>query len=314
MVKLLLDALFPLVFVMGLGWLSGKLGYMKRSEASTLASVVVRFALPLHLFIGALNTPPEKLQNFPFILALTIGLMGSYFISLLVAKYVFKHDIKTSAIQSLVCAFPDMAYFGAPVLSVLVGAVGFLGVLIGNLITSLLMIPITIILMRLGEDKRLESGDTGMGKILFDNLLKAIRNPIVWIPVLGAVLSVLGVKVPHVVESPVEMMGKTAAGISLFALGLMFYGERPTLTKNVSANVILKNLIQPAVMVTAGLVLKLEHVWMQELVVIGATPSAIAAGMFAIRNDTYVEDASSSILIGTALAIVTEGIMIALVS
>jgi predicted permease len=47
---------------------------------------------------------------------LVVGLMGSYLLTLFISRFVFRHDIKTSAIQSLVCAFPDMAYFGAPVL------------------------------------------------------------------------------------------------------------------------------------------------------------------------------------------------------
>lgn len=314
MLALLLNALFPLVGVMGLGWISGKLGYLKRHDATTFASLVVRFALPFHLFVGALHTSPDKLQNLPFIAVLTFGLMGSYFISLLVGKVFFRQDIKTSAIQALVCAFPDMAYFGAPVLSVLIGPEGFLGVLIGNLITSLLMIPLTIILMRLGEDSRLGESSSSITQILLENLWKAARNPIVWIPLLGAALSIAGVKLPEPVMAPIEMMGKTAAGVSLFALGLMFFGERPSFDRTIGTNVGLKNLLQPAMMTAAGLTLKLDHVLMQQVVVIGATPSAIAAGMFAIRNGTYAEEASSSILIGTALAIATEGLMIALVS
>lgn len=133
MPSLLLQSLFPLVFIMLLGWLSGKLGYTRREDASVLATVVIRFALPFHLFIGALHTSPDKIKNFTFMAVLVIGLMGSYFLTLLISRYVFRHDIKTSAIQSLVCAFPDMAYFGAPVLAVLIGPEGFLGVLIGNL-------------------------------------------------------------------------------------------------------------------------------------------------------------------------------------
>lgn len=53
MPSLLLQSLFPLVFIMLLGWLSGKLGYTRREDASVLATVVIRFALPFHLFIGA---------------------------------------------------------------------------------------------------------------------------------------------------------------------------------------------------------------------------------------------------------------------
>ena len=78
MQSILLQSLFPLVFIMVLGWLSGKLGYTKREDANVMASVVIRFALPFHLFIGALNTDPEKIQNLSFMAVLVIGLMGSY--------------------------------------------------------------------------------------------------------------------------------------------------------------------------------------------------------------------------------------------
>ncbi|SFT77925.1 hypothetical protein SAMN05192562_10249 [Kosakonia arachidis] len=313
MPSLLLQSLFPLVFIMLLGWLSGKLGYTHRKDATVLATVVIRFALPFHLFIGALNTNPDKIKNFSFMAVLVIGLMGSYLLTLILSRYVFRHDIKTSAIQSLVCAFPDMAYFGAPVLSVLIGPEGFLGVLIGNLVTSVLMIPLTIILIRMG-DKGTDLETLHPGKLIMQNLLRAVRNPIVWIPVSGVVLSLAGVQLPHLLSSPIEMVGKIAGGLSLFALGLLFYGERPSLNIQTFTNISIKNLIQPAMMAVAGLTFGLSHTLMQQVVIIGATPSAIAAGMFALRSDTYIESASSSILIGTAIGVLTEGVMIYLIS
>ncbi|MFD3226698.1 AEC family transporter [Rahnella aceris] len=314
MPTLLLSSLFPLVFIMVLGWLSGKLGYMKRDDATVLATVVIRFALPLHLFIGALHTDPAKIQNLSFMAVLVIGLMGSYLLTLCISRWFFRHDIKTSAIQSLVCAFPDMAYFGAPVLAVLIGPEGFLGVLVGNLITSVLMIPLTIVLIRMGDKNSDLAQQGSLSKMILNNLFKAVRNPIVWIPVLGVAMSLAGIKIPELLSSSVEMMGKTAGGISLFALGLLFFGERPTLNIHTVTNIGMKNLIQPAIMAAAGLAFGLSHTLMQQVVIIGATPSAIAAGMFAVRSDTYVESASSSILIGTALGIVTEGLVIYMMS
>ncbi|WP_312948345.1 AEC family transporter [Superficieibacter sp.] len=313
MPSLLLQSLFPLVFVMLLGWISGKLGYTRREDASVLATVVIRFALPFHLFIGALNTDPNKMKNFSFMAVLVIGLMGSYLLTLCLSRYVFRHDIKTSAIQSLVCAFPDMAYFGAPVLSVLIGPEGFLGVLIGNLITSVVMIPLTIVLIRMG-DKDGSLSALNPGKMVVQNLIKAARNPIVWIPVSGVLLSLAGVQIPHLLSMPIEMVGKVAGGLSLFALGLLFYGERPQFTIQTCTNIGIKNLIQPAIMAAAGVAFGLSHTLLQQVVIIGATPSAIAAGMFALRSDTYIESASSTILIGTAIGVVTEGIMIYLIS
>ena len=280
-----------------------------------MAAQVIRFALPFHLFIGALHTSPDKIKNFTFMAVLVIGLMGSYFLTLLISRYVFRHDIKTSAIQSLVCAFPDMAYFGAPVLAVLIGPEGFLGVLIGNLVTSVLMIPLTIILIRMGD----QPGDAGApqlhaGQLILQNLLKAVRNPIVWIPISGVLLSLAGIQLPHLLSVPVEMVGKIAGGLSLFALGLLFYGERPTVNIQTCTNISIKNLIQPAMMALAGLAFGLSHTLMQQVIIIGATPSAIAAGMFALRSDTYNEPPSSSILLGTAIGVVTEAVMIYLIS
>jgi malonate transporter len=315
MPSLLLQSLFPLIFIMLLGWLSGKLGYTRREDASVLATVVIRFALPFHLFIGALNTDPNKIKNLSFMAVLVIGLMGSYLLTLCISRYVFRHDIKTSAIQSLVCAFPDMAYFGAPVLAVLIGPEGFLGVLIGNLITSVFMIPLTIVLIRMGDKNSDDSfGTLNPTKMVMQNLLKAVRNPIVWIPVSGVLLSLAGIQIPHILSMPIEMVGKVAGGLSLFALGLLFYGERPQLNVQTFTNISIKNLIQPAIMAVAGLAFGLSHTLLQQVVIIGATPSAIAAGMFAIRSDSYIDSASSSILIGTAVGVLTEGVMIYLIS
>ena len=315
MPSLLLQSLFPLVFIMLLGWLSGKLGYTRREDANVLATVVIRFALPFHLFIGALNTDPGKIKNMTFMAVLVVGLMGSYLLTLFISRFVFRHDIKTSAIQSLVCAFPDMAYFGAPVLAVLTGPEGFIGVLIGNIITSVIMIPLTIVLIRMGD----KNGDDSLnalhpGAMVMQNLIKAVRNPIVWIPVTGVLLSLAGLQIPHILSMPIEMVGKVSGGLSLFALGLLFYGERPTLNVQTFTNIGIKNLIQPAMMAVAGLAFGLSHTLLQQVVIIGATPSAIAAGMFALRSDTYIDTASSSILIGTAVGVVTEGIMIYLIS
>ena len=110
------------------------------------------------------------------------------------------------------------------------------------------------------------------------------------------------------------MVGKVSGGLSLFALGLLFYGERPKLNVQTFTNISIKNLIQPAMMAAAGLAFGLSHTLLQQVVIIGATPSAIAAGMFALRSDTYIDTASSSILIGTAVGVMTEGIMIYFIS
>ncbi|MFP3607138.1 AEC family transporter, partial [Paraburkholderia sp. SIMBA_053] len=115
-------------FVIMLGWLSARIGLLKHGDADVFATLVIRFALPFALFEGAVRTSPDKLHNVGFALCLTLGLMGTYVIALGIGRFVFRHDLRTATMQALVCAFPDMAYFGAPILAAVFGPEGFLAV------------------------------------------------------------------------------------------------------------------------------------------------------------------------------------------
>ncbi|MES2019600.1 MAG: AEC family transporter, partial [Pseudomonadota bacterium] len=50
----------------------------------------------------------------------------------------------------------------------------------------------------------------------------------------------------------------------------------------------------------------------RQALIVGAVPTAIAASMFAIRNNSYAGDASQSVLVGTVLAVFSEAALIAL--
>jgi predicted permease len=304
MTETVLNGLLPITLAILLGWLSGRLGYLKHEDADIFAIFVLRFALPMALFLNAAATPPEKLYNLPYTLCLILGLMGTYVVALFTGLYVFRHDLRASTLQALVCAFPDMAYFGAPVLAVVIGPEGFLAVLVGNLITSMIMLPLTIALTQACDRTEAGHGAHALGHILGASLLGAVKNPIVWLPVSGVALSFLHIRLPGPVTASIDMIAKASGGASLFALGLMFYGQRFIVSADVITNVALKNFLQPALMALGVLLLGLT----------GAVPTATAASMFALRNKTYMAEASSTILISTILGILTEAGLIILLS
>jgi malonate transporter and related proteins len=111
----ILNGLLPVAFVITLGWLSGRLGTLQHDDAGVLAALIIRFALPFALFFAAVTTPADKIINVGLALCLTFGLMISYFLALAFGVFAFKHDLRTATMQALVCAYPDMAYFGAPI-------------------------------------------------------------------------------------------------------------------------------------------------------------------------------------------------------
>ncbi|ANB72190.1 transporter [Paraburkholderia phytofirmans OLGA172] len=313
MVDTILNGLLPVAFVIMLGWLAGRIGLLKHTDADVLATLVIRFALPFALFEGAVKTSPDKLNNVAFALCLTLGLMGTYVTVLVVGRVVFRHDLRTAAMQALVCAFPDMAYFGAPILAAVFGPVGFLAVLIGNLITSIFMLPLTIVLTHLGGTGEIESGWQDVPHILGLSVARAVINPIVWLPILGMALSFSRITLAMPVLMSVGLIAKAAGGTSLFALGLMLYGERFMINANVLTNLGLKSSLQPALM-ALGVLFGVAGSPAHQAIITGAVPTATAAAMFALETKTYAANATATILLSTILCVATEGMLIAFFS
>jgi malonate transporter len=314
MIGTILNGLLPVAFVISLGWSSARLGLLKHADAGVLATLVIRFALPFALFYAAVTTPADKILNPGLAGCLTFGLIGSYLIALALGLFAFRHNLRTATMQALVCAYPDMAYFGAPILAALFGPAGFLVVLVGNLVTSIIMLPLTIVLTRVSDKQEAGHGWKDTLHVLNHALVGAATNPIVFLPISGLILTFLHVKLPIPILSSVDIIGKASGGTSLFALGLMLYGEKVRINLNVLTNIGIKNFLQPAMMLLGVAMFGLTKDPAHQAIITGAVPTATAAAMFALKNNTYTADATSTILLSTVLGIGTEAILIGLFS
>ena len=303
MIQTILAALLPVVFVVALGLLAAHLGIIQKTASSVFADFVVRFALPLALFGGVLQISPTAIENVPYLLAMVAGLMLPYAIAFGIGKAIFRHSLGESALQGLVSAFPSMAYSGLPVLEAVVGPQGVLAVVVGNLVTSLIMIPLTLVLVHVGLGGEKTQGGTVM--LVVHSLVDAVKQPLVWLPVAGAVLALSGVHLPRVLALSFDLIGKSAAGVALFTLGLILYGQRLRVDRDIALNALLKNVGQPVIFLALTLLLGLHGAPARELFLTGAIPTATAASMLALRYRTYPDEAAASTLVSTVGAVVT---------
>jgi malonate transporter and related proteins len=216
MFQTILQALVPVVFVAGLGWLVGRLGVLDPQRIRSITTVIVTVALPAALFVGVFSFSPSQLENGRYLLTLAVALMGTWAVGFGLARFAFRSTTPSASMLALNANFPDLAYFGLPVLTAVLGAQGLLPVIVGNLVISVLMVPITILLLGAMDATKHES--------LLGNLKTTVTKPLVWAPVLGAILVLFGVKLPPLAEASVRLIGSTAGGTALFALGVMLSG------------------------------------------------------------------------------------------
>ena len=308
MIYAILSALAPIAFVALLGGWAAHAKLVNREQSGVIATFVVRFALPLSLFLVAAKTAPSDLKNIPLLLSLGVGLVGSFVAGLLQGRFLFGHDLKSSAVQALACSFPNAAYCGPPVLAAAVGGHAVLTVVLANLIVSTVLVPTALVFLHANDP-----GQTSLVRLIAGNIVTAVKQPLVWLPLAGVAFALLGFHLPAVVESAVDQIGRAAGGAALFTLGVILYGQRPRLDRETICNVAVKNVLQPVLIgATALAFFGLSSDITKEAFLIGVLPAATVVPAIALRASTYADEAATSVLMSNLFAIVSISVGIAI--
>ena len=305
--SMIVEALVPVAFVIMLGFLAGRLGVIKPDSGGVLASLALDFCLPALLFAATANMTRPELENWRFFLGIAVGLLGVYVIALILSMVAFRKPIAASSLQALNSAFPNMAFMGVPVLTAVIGTAATLSVVIGNLISSFVLLPLTLTLLEAGKA---QSG-AGHAAVAWKSLLGAIKQPLVWAPLAGILLSVAQMPLPHVASKSLNLIGESTSGVALFALGLVLSGQKLHIGVPALLNVVFKVLAQPAAMWLLAVLLGVTGVYRREMVLLGALPTASMTAMFAVQYNVYVAESDATILLSTIISVATLGICIA---
>jgi predicted permease len=298
MLDRIIGPILPVAFVIVLGFIAGKRRRLTQSDSLLISRLVLGWIFPALLLLGMASTPRSQLFDFKLVGATFIGIMGMYGISLLIGWWRHR-ELKAATLKGFVCGYPDAAFMGIPILGAMFGAGSIYSVLVLNLIASLMMIPLTTMLLTVASGK-------GSGLEAFRSSVSgAVRRPLMWAPALGIACSLLQLKMPPVLAEGFNLLGKATPGVSLLCLGLIMSSEPLKLSREVWSNLGLKLLIHPALMIGAALLLGAKGQYAQQMILLCALPSATIPAMFANEAGAYQSEAATSILVSTVLSIVT---------
>jgi len=302
----IIKALAPVAFVIVLGFVSGRRKKLDHSDSLLITRLVLNWIFPALLLAGMASTPRAQLLDFRFIVATFVALIGTYALAFAVGWLRYR-DLKIATLKGLVCGFPDAAFMGIPILQSLYGPNSLYPILVLNVIASLVMIPLTTTLLTVA------SGEGSGAKAFASSVLEAVRRPLMWAPAIGILCSLLAVRLPSIVLDSLNLLGKATPGVSLFCLGLIISSVTLKLSSDVLGNMVLKLLLQPALMAGAALMLSATGIPTQQMILLCALPSATISGMFANEAGTYRDEATTSILFSAILSLVTFSFAIYLI-
>jgi malonate transporter and related proteins len=166
---------------------------------------------------------------------------------------------------------------GIPIFMVLFGEESLISIVIGNLITSLIMIPLTVSILEIAQASEVKTN------------------------IMALVLKVM----PALAMESLILIGGTTSGVSLFALGLIMSQDKVSISKPVLLNVFNKTVVHPLIMFGAVIAFGITGALANEAILLCALPPAIMTTMFAAKYDVLRLESSSSTVVGTVFALFT---------
>jgi malonate transporter len=280
MIHLILQGIVPVVFVLALGYLAGRKGFISDEGARNFSTYIVNFALPCTLFVGIFSFTPQQFDNGAFILTLCLSLILPFALSIGIGRLAFKKPLAEAGLFACNCGFPDMAYFGLPVLISIVGAQALLPVIVGNLVTSIILVPAIVYMVHQGTAA---PGQKGSGSFL-GNMLNTLEQPVVWAPILGLILVLLHVRLPALLDDSFKLFGQTTGGVALFTLGALLSRLKLKIDWPTGVVVLIKNVAMPAIAVGLALLFHLDGPLAKGAIITAACPAATFGAMLSAKS------------------------------
>ena len=308
MFETIIMALLPIVVTLLLGLLAGWRHDFTQDQASVLNRMVMGYALPMLLFAGILGTPlAEVLKNVQVFVWLAVGMAGGFILAFLISRFVCGSDVKLAALRGLAIAGPAVPFVGTPVLGMLFPVEADLSIAAGSILLNLVQVPLALVFLVGSAQSGSDAQKKSVGRIVLSSIVTAVRQPVVWAPVLAFALLLLGLDMPRVLQGSFLLLGQATGGVALFAVGAVLYAQRVSVSLPVVVNVIAKNIVLPGVTLLAMIWLAVPGAERGLVAVTLAIPTASIAVIFAVEYGTGQQEMASTLFWSTILSVFTMG-------
>lgn len=307
MVDILLKTL-PFFALIGLGFQAGRSGFFTPEATAYLTKFVFYFALSAMLFRFAANLSLAEVFDWWFVAAYLWGCLVVYLIATAVA-FLRRRSVAEAAVEAQCAVIGNTGFLGVPMLVVLLGAEAAGPVLMVLALDLIVFSSLIVILITGSREGRMSVG------IIKTVGLGLVRNPMIVSMTLGLIWSAANIPTPDVLNEFLGILGAAATPGALFAIGASLAGKSAERLSVAGWLTFCKLVLHPAAVAFAALVLFPVPVF-DAAVMIAAASLPVAGNVYILAQHYGVapQRVSASILISTAISILTVSAVIAWVS
>ncbi len=307
MLPILLKTL-PFFALIGLGYGAGRTHMFGEAATAALTKFVFYFALPAMLFRFAATLDIAHIWDGALAAAYLSGTVAVYVLATAVG-WVRRLDIPTNAVEAQCSVIGNVGFLGLPMLAVLLGDAA-VGPMILILSIDLIVFSSLIVILITG------SRDGRMSLSVLRTIgLGLIRNPMIVAISAGLVWSSTGWSIPAPANDFLLILGAAATPGALFAIGASLASKSAERIEIAGWLSFAKLVLHPvAVALTAVYLFPLDAFTFAVVVACAAMPVAGNVYILAQHYGVAPQRVSASILLSTAVSVVTLTAVIGWVS
>ncbi|HJU30763.1 MAG TPA: AEC family transporter [Hyphomicrobiaceae bacterium] len=295
---------FGLIFI---GFACGKLKKLPDDGLAWMNFFIFYVALPALFFRILSQTPLERLARLDFVAATTLATACAFTLSYAIGLIAGRGELGGATVSAVAGGFGNVGYMGPGLALAAIGPEAAVPVALIFSFDALLIFSLVPLLMAFSG-----SGGASFGRALLDVAKGIFLNPLLISAGAGVLAAAYQFELPTAVARLLEFLYTSAAPCALFALGVTV-ALRPLQRVSWELWVLsaVKLLLAPIlVVILLNWLGPFNKTWVATAVLMAALPPALTAYVFARQYNTWIEQASGVVLIGTLASVVTlTGVM-----
>jgi malonate transporter and related proteins len=290
---------FGLIF---LGFFCGKLVRHPEAGLQWMNFFIVYVALPALFFKLIAAAPLEQLANWPFVLGTTSCTFLAFVASFAVGMLATSGDIRPATVQAVVGAYSNIGYMGPGLTIAALGQGAIVPTALIFVFDTVLLFTLVPFLMAVGG-----KGEMNLAATAWYVVKRVVTHPFNIATAVAVLASALHFEPPAALDTMLNYLKNAAAPCALFTMGVTV-ALRPMarIPAEIPALLLIKLVVHPLlVWLVLSLIGDFSREWMFTAVLMASLPPALNVFVIANQYRVYVERASTAILIGTLVSVVT---------
>lgn len=297
-----LNLALPFFGLIIIGFACGKIKQIPDTALGWMNFFIIYVSLPALFYRILAQTPLEQLAQVDFIIATTLSTFWVFAVAFAIGIAVTKGRIDQSTIAGLAGAYGNIGYMGPGLALSTLGPTAAVPVALIFCFDTLLLFSLVPFMMAIGSPQK-----KSVASVALEVVKRIGANPLVIASVLGILSAAVQFQPPAAAEKLMLFLSNASAPCALFTLGVTVAlrplkkvpWEMPMLT---TVKLVMHPIIVFVLLSAFG---PFDQMWIDTAVLMAALPPALNVFVFARQYDTWVEQASTAVLVGTVVSVLT---------